>query len=133
MLATRREFRPSDGLTLRDINNHIADMKKLQTKVNALLKQVEVESMSRAAAVRHAIHEMELSGFVFTPAELETWDKIARGELPFEYVREEAAQHLAEMRKRFRKNLMTMSQANNAWLLFCREEFFVKNSVPKPP
>ena len=64
--------------------------------------------MSRAAAVRHAIHEMELSGFVFTPAELETWDKIARGELPFEYVREEAAQHLAEMRKRFRKNLMTM-------------------------
>ena len=87
--------------------------------------------MSRAAAVRHAIHEMELSGFVFTPAELETWDKIARGELPFEYVREEAAQHLAEMRKRFRKNLMTMSQANNAWLLFCREEFFCKKFSTK--
>ena len=82
--------------------------------------------MSRAAAVRHAIHEMELSGFVFTPAELETWDKIARGELPFEYVREEAAQHLAEMRKRFPENLMTMSQANNAWLFICREEFFCK-------
>ena len=47
--------------------------------------------MSRAAAVRHAIHEMELSGFVFTPAELETWDKIARGELPFEYVRRSCA------------------------------------------
>ena len=57
--------------------------------------------MNRAATVRHAIHEMELSGFVFTPAELETWEKIARGELPLEYVREEAARHLAEMRKRF--------------------------------
>ena len=50
--------------------------------------------MNRAAVVRHAIHEMELAGLEFTAEELKMWDKIASGELPFEYVREEAAQHL---------------------------------------
>ena len=57
--------------------------------------------MSREKAVRHAIHEMELAGFEFTADEMAMWDKIASGELPIEYAREEAARHLAEMRKRF--------------------------------
>ena len=57
--------------------------------------------MSRAAAVRHAIHEMELAGLEFTADELAMWDKIASGELPLEYAREEAERQLAEMRKRF--------------------------------
>lgn len=57
--------------------------------------------MSRAESVAHALHEMELEGFTFTPSELEMWDKIARGELPIEYVREEAARYLAELRRCF--------------------------------
>lgn len=57
--------------------------------------------MNRAAAVRHAIHEMDLEGFEFTASELEMWEKIARGELPLEYAREEAARFHEEMRKRF--------------------------------
>ena len=43
--------------------------------------------MNRAAAVRHAIHEMELAGLEFTAEELKMWDKIASGELPLEYAR----------------------------------------------
>ena len=57
--------------------------------------------MNRAEAVRHAIHEMELAGLEFTADELAMWDKIASGELPLEYAREEADRQLAEMRKRF--------------------------------
>ena len=57
--------------------------------------------MNRVAAVRHAIHEMELAGLEFTAEELKMWDKIASGELPLEYAREEAERQLAEMRKRF--------------------------------
>ena len=40
MLATRREFRPSDGLTLRDINNHIADMKNCKRKLTPCLSKL---------------------------------------------------------------------------------------------
>lgn len=40
--------------------------------------------MNRAAAVTHAIREMTLEGFVFTPDELAMWDKVAAGELSLE-------------------------------------------------
>lgn len=57
--------------------------------------------MDREAAVRWAIKNMELEGFVYTPEEMEMWDKIARGELPIEYALEEAQRFNEEMRKRF--------------------------------
>ena len=89
--------------------------------------------MNRAAAVRHAIHEMELAGLEFTADELAMWDKIASGRCRLNMREKKQTAILLKCANAFRKNLMTMSQANNAWLLFCREEFFVKNSVPKPP
>ena len=38
---------------------------------------------------------------MLTKAELEMWEQIARGELPLEYARQEAARFHEEMRKRF--------------------------------
>lgn len=38
--------------------------------------------MTRAQAVAHALHEMELEGFIYTAAEKRLWAKIERGELP---------------------------------------------------
>ena len=55
--------------------------------------------MDRAAAVHWALKNMELSGFVYTPEERKMWDKIAKGELPIEYAREEAVRFLEEMKR----------------------------------
>lgn len=36
---------------------------------------------------------------MYTPEEMKMWDKIAKGELPIEYAREEAARFLEEMKR----------------------------------
>lgn len=48
--------------------------------------------MTRAEAVTHALHSMELEGFCFTSAERRLWAKIGRGELPLSAVSDAAAE-----------------------------------------
>ena len=59
--------------------------------------------MNRAAAVRHAIHEMELAGLEFTAEELKMWDKIASGELPLEYAKKKQNDSLPKCENAFGK------------------------------
>lgn len=56
--------------------------------------------MSLEKAVNYAINSMEMEGYKFTPQELEMWDKIKKGELPLEYVWEDAANFERLMREK---------------------------------
>ena len=81
--------------------------------------------MNRAAAVRHAIHEMELAGLEFTADELAMWDKIASGECRLNMREKKQNDSLPKCENAFRKNSLTMSQANNAWLFICERRIFL--------
>lgn len=57
--------------------------------------------MDHAAAVFHALHEMELEGFVFTAEEKTLWEQIGRGELPLSAARDHAIEFDKRMREKF--------------------------------
>ena len=80
--------------------------------------------MNRETAVRHAIHEMELAGLEFTAEELKMWDKIASGNCRLNMREKKQNDSLLKCANAFRKNSTTMSQANNAWLLFTKNRRF---------
>ena len=82
--------------------------------------------MNRAAAVRHAIHEMELAGLEFTADELAMWDKIASGELPLMAASDAAAEFDYQARQshpQFFKKEQAMSEKMNETLAKQRVDF----------
>lgn len=57
--------------------------------------------MNRAQAVENAVQSMQLEGFVFTPEELDVWEKVAAGELSLDDLLETFIRFNCDMRQKY--------------------------------
>lgn len=55
--------------------------------------------LSRKESVKYAMHSMELEGYVYTEAEKELFDRLAKGEIEPEDIRKFADEELARLKR----------------------------------